>query len=60
MEMAKKGKVEKNQEKYDCFQICNILKLNDTSRYYVTFKYENFLLNLSEWKKLFKKDRLSF
>lgn len=45
---------------YNCFQICNLLRLTLYDRGVVRLKYEDIQLSESDWKKLLKKDGINF
>lgn len=52
--------VKSKVEKYNWFQISNILRLGVLDREVVKVKYFDELLSEEEWKKVLRKDGLNF
>lgn len=50
----------RKSEKYNWFQISNILRLTSLNREVVKIKYSEELLTEEEWKKKLKKDEINF
>lgn len=56
----KEKEVVKKPDKYNTFQICNISKLTGVLREHMLKKYKGQSMTKTDWKKVFKKEKIDF
>lgn len=54
------GKKSLDNQVYSDLQICEKLRLNDTSRFFVNKKFKGQIHSMDEWNEIFKKEKLSY